>query len=113
MDPQDIYAKTEKGLAEVTLRTYQLPQTMRSLLIMINGTTTAGAFLDRSPVLGDVAAMLAGLEQQGFIVKTGQLNSLPIKTAEIPQNKAPKIRQAGDGGLVDFGNMFITDENEK
>lgn len=80
---------------------------------MINGTTTAGAFLDRSSVLGDVAAMLAGLEKQGFIVKTGHLTSLPMKNAETPKSKALKKAPAGDGGLVDFGNMFISDENKK
>jgi hypothetical protein len=85
MDRQDIYGKTEKGSEEMRNRTYKLPQTIRSLLIMIDGTMSVGAFLDQATALGNVATMLSELEQQGFIKKIGKK---PIAPAGA---KAPSL----------------------
>src|SRR6476619_3969829 len=40
MDPSEIYAKTELGLAELRDRKLNLPITLRGLLILIDGTRT-------------------------------------------------------------------------
>jgi hypothetical protein len=108
MDRQDVYGKTEKGLEEIKSRKYNVPQAMRSLLIMIDGTKTVGSFLDQAGALGDVSAMLAGLEQQGFIVKA-VVAAKPTAAADKKAASAPEKGKApvtGGGGLVDVASMF-------
>lgn len=117
MDRQDIYSKTSKGLEEVKNRKYNLPQALRSLLIMVDGTKPIGSFLDQATALGDVNAMLIGLEQQGFIAKTAVVTkptaSAP-KAADATPVRGGKAQPAGSGGLVDLAGFFTsgTDEEE-
>jgi hypothetical protein len=113
MNRQDIYIKTEKGTEEIQHRKYKLSQTMRSLLVMINGSTTVGTFLDQATALGDVTSLLTDLEQQGFIKQT-EPAQLPLseKPAESSPNKEQRKGQPGEGGLVDFGHLFTPVEDE-
>jgi DNA-binding PadR family transcriptional regulator len=110
MDRQDTYVKTEKGSEEIRERKYKLPQAMRSLLNMIDGTTTAGAFLSEATALGDVASMLAELEKQGFIKKTEARPQPPPP----PSPKEPVKEQppSGDGALIDVVNLFTPSEDK-
>jgi len=108
MDRQDIYGKTEKGSEEMKSRKYKLPQAMRSLLIMIDGTMSVGAFLDQATALGNVATMLTELEQQGFIKKTDKKPVAPAgPTAGQGLDKEHKKAGAGSGALVDLADMFV------
>jgi hypothetical protein len=110
MNRQDIYIKTEKGSEEIQNRKNKLSQTMRSLLVMINGSTTVGTFLDQATALGDVTSLLTDLEQQGFIKQT-EPAQLPL--SEKPAENSPRKVQPGEGGLVDFGHLFTPDEGKK
>jgi hypothetical protein len=105
MDRQDIYGKTEKGSEEMKSRKYKLPQAMRSLLIMIDGTMPVGAFLDQATALGNVSTMLTELEQQGFIKKTDKKPVAPAVPTGLP--KEQKKAGAGSGALVDLADMFV------
>jgi hypothetical protein len=105
MERQEIYSKTEKGSEEMKSRKYKLPQAMRSLLIMIDGTMSVGAFLDQATALGNVATMLEELEQQGFIKKTDRKPVAP--TAKPVIDKEQKKSGSGDGALVDVAGMFV------
>jgi len=110
MDRQDTYVKTEKGSEEIRERKYKLPQAMRSLLNMIDGTTTAGAFLSEATALGDVASMLAELEKQGFIKKTEARPQPPPPPVKEPvKEQAP----SGDGALIDVAHLFQTPDEDK
>ena len=51
MDPGEIYAKTEEGLRELKERKRSLPITLRSLLIMVDGTRTVAEILQRARAL--------------------------------------------------------------
>lgn len=116
MDRQDIYSKTKKGLEEVQNRKYNLPQAMRSLLIMIDGTKPIGVFLDQATALGDVNAMLLGLEQQEFIAKTAAVaKPAPpvVKPPEPVHERGKDKKSVGAGGLVDVASMFTTPEEEE
>jgi hypothetical protein len=106
MDRQDIYAKTEKGEEEMKSRKYKLPQAMRSLLIMIDGTMSVGAFLSQATALGNVSTMLAELEQQGFIKKTEKKPVAPAAPTSASPDKEHK-KGAGDGALVDVASLFF------
>ena len=108
MDRQDIYGKTEKGSEEMKSRKYKLPQAMRSLLIMIDGTMPVGSFLDQATALGNVATMLTELEQQGFIKKMERKPVAPAgPAAGSGLDKEQKKAGSGDGALVDVAGMFV------
>lgn len=59
--------KTPKGADEVRSRTHGLPQKLRTLLIMIDGNSTAGDLLARFGGLPEVEAALDTLLVQGFV----------------------------------------------
>lgn len=69
MNPDEIYAKTEEGLRELKERTHNLPITLRSLLIMVDGRRTVAEILDRARAVRADAAALATLERVGLIAK--------------------------------------------
>src|SRR5438552_8524646 len=69
MDPGEIYAKTEEGLRELKERKRGLPITLRSLLIMVDGTRTVAEILQRARALRLDKAALAELENAGLITK--------------------------------------------
>ena len=117
MDREDIYIKTEKATDEIQNRKYRLPQAMRSLLIMIDGTKTIGAYLDRAVALGDVSKMLIELEKQGFIQRSSEASRTrvstphegkPLETAD--PGKAPA--KTG-GGMIDLGTLFTPASEQK
>lgn len=71
MNPDVIYTKTEKGLEEMTKRTFKLPARMRTLLIMIDGKTPVANLIAKSASPDEAAAYFAALLGDGFIEAKG------------------------------------------
>jgi hypothetical protein len=69
MDPSEIYAKTELGVAELRERKLNLPVTLRSLLILIDGNRTIGEVLEKARALRLDERALTALERGGLIAK--------------------------------------------
>ena len=69
MNPGEIYAKTEEGLRELKERKRNLPITLRSLLIMVDGNRTVAQILERARALRVDASALSALEQAGLIAR--------------------------------------------
>jgi hypothetical protein len=69
MDPSEIYAKTDLGVAELRERRLNLPVTLRSLLILIDGNRTVGEVLEKARALRLDERALAALERGGLIAK--------------------------------------------
>lgn len=69
MNPGEIYAKTEEGLRELKERKRNLPITLRSLLIMVDGTRTVAEVLERARALRLDKTAFAELESAGLIAK--------------------------------------------
>ena len=69
MNPDEIYAKTEEGLRELKERKLNLPITLRSVLIMVDGSRTVAEVLDKARALRVDATALASLERAGLIAK--------------------------------------------
>jgi hypothetical protein len=69
MDPSEIYAKTELGLQELRERKLNLPVTLRSLLILIDGNRTVGEVMDKARALRLDERALTALERGGLIAK--------------------------------------------
>jgi hypothetical protein len=69
MDTTEIYAKTELGLQELRERKLNLPVTLRSLLILIDGNRTVGEVLEKARALRLDERALTALERGGLIAK--------------------------------------------
>ena len=69
MDPSEIYAKTELGLQELRERKLNLPVTLRSLLILIDGNRTVAEVMDKARALRLDERALTALERGGLIAK--------------------------------------------
>ena len=69
MDPTEIYGKTDLGLAELRERRLNLPVTLRSLLILVDGNRTVGEVLEKARALRLDERALTALERGGLIAK--------------------------------------------
>jgi len=69
MDTTEIYAKTELGLLELRERKLNLPVTLRSLLLLIDGNRTVGEVLEKARALRLDERALTALERGGLIAK--------------------------------------------
>lgn len=84
MNPDVIYAKTEKGLEEMTKRTFKLPARMRTLLIMIDGKAPIADLISKSASPDEAAAYFAALLDDGFIAPKGIGPSQAARPATPP-----------------------------
>jgi hypothetical protein len=69
MDPTDIYAKTDLGVQEIKERKLNLPITLRSLLILVDGNRTVAELLEKARGFRLDDRALAALERGGLISK--------------------------------------------
>lgn len=81
MDPSEIYAKTDLGITELRERRLNLPVTLRSLLILIDGNRTVSEVLDKARALRLDERALTALERGGLIAKRFSAPSV----AEAPE----------------------------
>ena len=87
MDPSEIYAKTDLGLAELKERKLNLPIALRSLLIMIDGNRTVGEVLERARALRVDASTFSALERAGLIAKRFSAPSVEDEKAPAPRSE--------------------------
>src|SRR5512134_83451 len=85
MDGTAVLAKTAKGAEEVKSRAHGLPQKLRSLLIMIDGTSTARDLIAKFGGIPDVEAGLQGLVDQGFV----EIRGAPPAAPRAPASASP------------------------
>jgi hypothetical protein len=81
MDSSEIYAKTELGIQELRERKLNLPVTLRSLLILIDGNRTVGEVLEKARALRLDERAMTALERGGLIAKRFSAPSV----AEAPE----------------------------
>ena len=87
MNLNEIYVKTDKGREEIQTRRNQLPSALRSLLIMIDGRSSAGEILRQVSPMGITPDALEQLISQGFI---------DLDRPAQPAATAPAAPPAGD-----------------
>lgn len=71
LDRTAVLVKTPKGLEEVKSRTHGVPQKLRTLLIMVDGTSTVADILGRFPGIAEIETNLETLVAQGFLEGKG------------------------------------------
>ena len=81
------YSKTAKGQEAIATRSHSLAARMRSLLILVDGKRPQSALQALAAGFGDVPAMLAALQADGFITSTDAL-ATPA-TAQAPSASQP------------------------
>jgi hypothetical protein len=91
MERKAVLAKTPKGQDEVRSRAHGLNRKLRSLLIMVDGSATAGDILAKCAGIPDVEAALESLVSQGFVEMKG---ADPGAAASAPA-AAPKVPSVG------------------
>jgi len=82
-----IYEKTEMGIDEIQTRKNNLPQKLRTLLIVVDGKKTRGNILSQFGTLEGAAGALEELEQKGFIMKKVEVLAGSGLTAEEEKNQ--------------------------
>ncbi len=79
MDGTLVYSKTPRGIAEISLRSAQLPVTARRVLIMVDGKRT----VDDLSILvkpGEIDRIIATLEGGGLIQRVSHQGALDVPT---------------------------------
>ena len=89
MDPSEIYAKTELGLRELKERSLNLPLTLRSLLILIDGNRTVAQVLVKARALRLDERAMTALERGGLIAKRFSAPSVS-SGPEVRETAAPQ-----------------------
>lgn len=85
MNPDEIFAKTAKGIEEVEKRSYHLGFRHRTALIQVNGRNPVGALLGSIP--GDAESYLSELWRDGFIESVS--GNMRVESAETIVAAAP------------------------
>lgn len=100
-------AKTAKGAEELKSRAHGLAQKLRSLLIMVDGASTAGDLIAKFGGIPDVEAGLQSLVDQGFVEIRGAPMATPGAPAASPPvpaapaaGAAPQTRQQAMSALT-------------
>lgn len=96
MDRTAVLAKTAKGAEELKSRAHGLAQKLRSLLILIDGTSTAGDLVAKFGGIPEVEVGLQVLVDQGFVEMRGApaaaagpaaAQAAPVAAAPPPQTR--------------------------
>jgi hypothetical protein len=93
MDPSEIYAKTELGVQELRERKLNLPVTLRSLLILIDGNRTVAEVMDKARALRLDERALSALERGGLIAKRFSAPSVAPAEAEPPVRTEDEVQR--------------------
>jgi hypothetical protein len=84
MNLQAIYVKTAKGQEELATRTFQLPSRVRTLLVMVDGKTSAEQLVANTAALGDSATFFAMLVEGGFVEEVAATTSAQTQSVKPP-----------------------------
>jgi hypothetical protein len=87
----DCFQKTEKGREEIATRKYGLSLRLRSILLLIDGKKTGKELVRAYPGLGLSDALLADLEQQGFISLLAPSSHITERQAILAQESASAL----------------------
>jgi len=108
MEFQQVYIKTAKGQEEIQKRLYKLPASLRRLLIMVDGRSTAAEMIERLTSMGDIATALSELEAGGFIASLFPANKPPPAPVLTPATKPLPATDAPQSERMLLQNIWET-----
>lgn len=100
MDKTDIFIKSAKGEQEIATRVNKLPIKHRSVLIMIDGTTSEEALLAKISGMFDGKIIVNDLETHGFIER--KAGSKPAPQAQATAAQAPVLNVSAKKYMIDY-----------
>jgi hypothetical protein len=107
-----IYARTEKGAAEIAQRSQAIPARARSLLMMIDGKTTGAQLLDKLAAFPNSAEFLQLLEDGGYIAPVGGPAAggapAPVAAAVAAPVAKPAAGAEAGGSGIGAAKRFMT-----
>jgi hypothetical protein len=89
MERNAVLAKTPKGQAEIKSRTHGLARKLRAILIMVDGSATAGEILAKCGGTPDAETALASLVGQGFVEVRGANAAVAASPAAASPDPPP------------------------
>jgi hypothetical protein len=104
MDATTIYHKTDKGSEEIQSRKYKLAPKQRTILILIDGHTSAGDLDNAAKHMGLGEGYLEKLEHDGFIAAATTTEAKPAQSGPAVQGRAPTA--AAKGAPLDENTLF-------
>ena len=116
MDKNTIYHKSLKGAEELSSRTYKLPARERSVLIMVDGKSTAQEVIDKARHFGEAEHFFQTLIENGFIEAPAAAvpvpGPAPVATPiPAPQAPAPASTQElavrSMSSAIDYACLFL------
>jgi hypothetical protein len=84
-----IYDKTDLGREEIRHRSRELPARLRTLLVLVDGRSSADALLEKLAVLGIEAGDLDDLAQRGLIA--AQAPEVPVEAQPPVRPPSPRV----------------------
>ncbi len=98
MDTTDIFIKSAKGEQEIATRVNKLPIKHRSVLIMIDGTTSEQILLARISGMFDGKTIVSDLETHGFIER----KAAPKPALHAVDTKGPALNTGARQYMIDY-----------
>lgn len=107
MNDQDLYGKTPAGFEEVRSRGLKLPQRLRTMLIMVDGTRTVAQLREAAQTLAAPVDFLESLQGMGLIAL--ERSMVPGKVPEAPVS----VPAAASAPEADPAPVAVTASQEK
>ena len=110
MHDSDIYLKTELGIEEVRNRALKLPQRVRTMLIMVDGTRDVSQLREAQRTLGAPDDFLATLIAQGLVVSASPAPAQDrVAAVDVQVEPQPRAESASDADKFQAGRKFMND----
>lgn len=108
MDGTDVYSKTPKGIAEISLRSAQLAMMARRVLILIDGRRSVDELASQLRS-DDVWPAVTQLETLGLIQRVVASHSLDVPTVAGRELEGPTT----SGGAIDEASAMTLEEAKR
>jgi hypothetical protein len=110
MNLQAVLAKTDKGVEEIETRKHRLEQKLRTILIVVNGKSTAGELVKQFEQQGDIGPLLERLLAEGYIREAVAATGADFKAlrAELAREVNDALGPPGDAlaiGIEECGSL--------
>ena len=110
MDAHIVFSKTAKGREEIETRAYHLPQRLRIVLILVDGTSDVTRLQEKAGALPDLEKSLEALAIDGFIAA----DNATWQPAAAPTNPTPGTSVADTKiKLIDLAVLVLGKDAEK
>jgi len=110
MDGSDVYSKTPKGIAEISLRSAPIAMGTRRVLIMIDGKRSVDELVAQLRS-ADVEAAVAQLESLGLIQRNAPSHSLDVPT--VAGREMEGMPTTSGGSALDDANAMTLEEAKR